>query len=206
MLCEKNKRNKMKYKKIKFYVLVLAALICNVFKSYAQETVVEINVSNPQFERMGYVGDNVDITTKTSIDEILKKVDFLYATRSYEEAINLCNSILQMTEDSSLVGMVYFKLSSLYIEKANVYNKVVENYSMYEDAISFAEKSLTSMPDNWQAYANIASAYTNMQKYQLAIDNYKKAQTFLNENDVNYLAIEQQLAILLSIKKVSNKG
>jgi tetratricopeptide (TPR) repeat protein len=151
-----------------------------------------LEILNPEYSRPPNTDDNVEISDQSSFDDVMKKINYYYATRDFDKGIELCQWGLNRTKDPYLTGALNFSLSSFYLEKGiEAYQKNNDD-SLYKMSIECSKKSLEVMPENWQALANIGGVYFNMKDWKQAAYYFSEAEKYLDKNDPNYAAVELQ--------------
>ena len=170
-------------------IFVLSTNVSILF-AWEQDKGATIEILNPEYTKPANVNDNVDINTESSVEDILKKVEYYYANQNFDKAIELLEIALQKTSDRELVAKINFSLSSNYLEKGTESYRLNKDESFYKLSIQFAKKSLEVIPDNWQALANMGSIYLNMGDYKQAASYFLEAEKYVDKNDPNYAALE----------------
>ena len=170
-------------------VLLFAANISILQAEDKKESVV-IDISNPEYAKPPNTNDNVEINTETNIDDILKKVNYYYATHDFDKAIELCEAALKRTDDKISIAKIEFSLSSNYLEKGIEAYRNNKDDSFYKLSIQYAKKCLEIFPGNWQALANIGSVYLNMGDYKQSAFYFSEAKKYVDKNSPNYEALE----------------
>jgi len=195
--------------KIKFlFTMILIGFIAMCIinnKLYAQNEVV-IEVMNPEYLKPVNESDNVEIGGQASIDDILKKLRYYYASRNFDEAITLCEAVLKATDDKNVIAIINYTLSANYLEKGIKAHTVDKDDTFYKLSIQYAKKSLEVYPDNWRALGNIGSVYFNMKDYKQAIYYFSEAKKYLTETNPSYLALEHQIIIAEEMNKRHNEN
>lgn len=187
----------MKLNGLPTILFFLTVLLSACTKSASQLT---LEITNPEYSRPPEISDNLKITAESSIEDVLRKADFHYATHNHEQAIALLERASKMTDDKTILSDIYGALSSNYLEKA----LVRENTVYYESSIRFAKKSLEITPNNWQVLANLGSIYANTGDHKQAIFYFSEAQKYVNKNDPNYEALEYHRRLSEEIYKKGN--
>lgn len=157
-----------------------------------QDKTATIEILNPEYTKPPNINDNVEINTESTLEDILKKVNYCYSTRDFDKAIELCELALKKTNDKNAIAIINFSLSSNYLEKGiEAYGKNKDD-SYYKLSIEFANKNLEVFPYNWQALGNLGAVYLNMGDYKQATFYFSQAEKYLDKNDPNYASIEYQ--------------
>lgn len=151
---------------------------------------VAIEILNPKYTKPANINDNVEINTESTIEDIFKKINYYYATHDWDKAIELCELALKKTDDRNFIANINFSLSSHYLQKGNEAYQNNKDDSFYKLSIQYAKKCLESIPNSWQALANIGSVYLNTGDYKQAIFYFSEAEKYLDKNDPNYVALE----------------
>jgi len=148
-----------------------------------------VEILNPRYAKPPNIKDNIEINSKSTVKEILKKTNYYYSIHNFDKAIELGEMALKKTNDKKLITAINFSLSSNYLEKGKeVYGRDGDN-SFYKLSIQFSRKVLEEMPYSWQALSNIGTVYFNTKNWELAIFYLSEAEKYLNKNDPNYVAI-----------------
>ncbi|MFH0839241.1 MAG: hypothetical protein V1893_03545 [Candidatus Omnitrophota bacterium] len=150
----------------------------------------DIEIMNSEYTKPPDVNDNVEITSESNVENILKKVDYYYASRDFDKAIELCELALKRTNDRNLIAMINFSLSSNYLEKGIEAYRRNKDDSFYKLSIQCAKKCLEVFPNTWQALGNIGSAYLNMEDYKQSAFYFSEAEKYLDKNSPIYAEIE----------------
>ena len=162
--------------KVLFTMVLIGSLLMSAVnvKLYAQDK-TRIDILNPEYIKLPKENDNVEITAESTLEDILRKIDYYYASRNFDESIVLCKATLKKADNKQFIAAINFSLSSSYLEKG--INAYLENDddSFYKLSIQHARKTLEVFPDSWQALSNIGAVYFNMGDYKQAILFGKKS-------------------------------
>jgi len=195
--------------KIKFlFTMILIGFIAMYIinnKLYAQNEVV-IEVMNPEYLKPVNESDNVEIAGQATLEDILKKLQYYYASHEFDEAIALCEAVLKTTDDKNVIAIINFSLSSNYLEKGIKAYMVDKDDTFFKLSIQYAKKNLEVYPDNWQALGNIGSAYFNMKDCKQAIYYFSEAKKYLSETNPSYSALEYHLILAEEMNKRHNEN
>jgi len=157
---------------------------------------------NPEHAKLPDETENIEITGSSPVEDMLKSINYNYAHRDFDKAIELGEAALEKTDDQQLVGLIDFSLSSCYLEKGiQAHMKIGNDGGYWRKSIEYAQKALDVYPQSWQALANIGSAYTNMKKWEQADEYFIEAQKHLNGSDPSFAAIEMQRQFVLEMRK-----
>jgi tetratricopeptide (TPR) repeat protein len=181
--------------------IALFATNASIIRSEDKEISVTAEILNPEYIKPPNINDNVEINAGATVEDILKKVNYYYATHDWDKAIELCKLALEKTNDEYLIAKINFALSSNYLQKGNeAYGKNKDD-SFYKLSIQFAKRSLEVIPDSWQALGNLGSVYLNMGDYKQAIFYDSEAEKYLDKNNPNYAAIEYHRSLAEKLSK-----
>ncbi len=170
-------------------------------KLYAQDQTV-IDVLNPGYIKPPNENNNIEITEESSLEDILKKLDYYYANHNFDKAIVLCEAVLKNTDNKQLIAIINYSLSSNYLEKGIDAYLTDNNDSFYKLSIQYAKRVLEVFPNNWQALGNIGTVYLNMGNYKQAFYYFSEAKKYLDSTDPNYASMEHNVNIA---KEMSTK-
>jgi tetratricopeptide (TPR) repeat protein len=183
-------------KKLRLSVVLFCAFLLsgNIPALFAGENTGSgsLEILNPEYSRPPNADDNVEISDQSSFDDVMKKVNYYYATRDFDKGIELCRRTIERSNDPYQIGALNFSLSSNYLEKGIEPYQSNKDDSYYKMSVECAKKSLEVMPENWQALANIGVVYFNMREWKEAARYFAEAEKYLDSNDPNYAAIELQ--------------
>lgn len=149
-----------------------------------------LEILNPEYAKLPDINDDVKVTEESSVEDILKKVNFYYSTHEFDKAIALCQEALKKTVDKQLVAEIYFSLSSNYLEKGIEPYLKNKDDTFYKLSIESARKYLDVVPDSWQAFGNIGSVYLNKGDWKQAEFYFSQAEKYMDMNDPNYTSME----------------
>ena len=171
-------------------IIILFSTNAAVLRAEEKAKPTTVEILNSEYTKPPDTNDNVEIDTASTVENILKKTDYYYATRNFDKAIELCWLALTKTNDKLLIAKINFSLSSNYLEKGiEPYIKNKDD-SFYKLSIESAKKCLEVMSDNWQALANLGSVYLNMRDWKQSVFYFSQAQKYLDKNDPVYAEIE----------------
>ncbi|MBU2103044.1 MAG: hypothetical protein ABH865_01830 [Candidatus Omnitrophota bacterium] len=153
-------------------------------KSKKQTLVIDI--VNSEYMKAPNINDNIEITDTSTVEDIFKKINYHYANREFDKAIELCELALTKTNDRELTARIYFSLSSHYLEKGIQPYLKNKDDSFYKKSLEFAKKSLEVFSTNWQVLANMGAVYLNMGDWKQAAFYYLEAEKCLNKDDPHY--------------------
>ncbi|MDD4909239.1 MAG: hypothetical protein PHR44_00970 [Candidatus Omnitrophica bacterium] len=190
----------MKILSVSVLMIMLTAVVGPV---YAQEESIELEIINPEYMKSPDESDNVEIGEEATIEDILKKVNYYYANRDFDKAIELAEAAVKATDDPDIIAMLSFSLSSNYLEKGIEPYKQNKDDTFYKLSIEYAKKVLEQMSYNWQALGNIGSAYLNMGDYAQAASYFAQAEKYLDETDPNYASIQYHRKVAEEMQKSS---
>lgn len=158
-----------------------------------KKTNLIIEIVNPEYSKAPDKNQNVLITDTSSIEDMLKKINYYYATHEFDKAIELGELALTKTEDKALRAQLYFGLSSNYLEKG--IGPFAENNddSYYKKSIEYAKKSLEVIPDSWQILGNLGAVHLNMRDWKQAIYYYREALKYLSKDSPRYESMVTEL-------------
>ncbi|MDO8662881.1 MAG: hypothetical protein Q7K98_06660 [Candidatus Omnitrophota bacterium] len=163
-----------------------------------------IEILNPEYAKPPNKDDNVEITAESTVEEILKKINYYYSVHNFDKAIELCELALKKTNDINDVARINFSLSSNYLEKGiEAYEKNKDD-SFYKLSIQAAKKLLEVVPHSWQGLGNIGVVYMNMSNWRQASYYFSEAEKYMDKNDPNYasMEIERNLCEKMEKRKV----
>lgn len=177
-------------RRISFIVMVMVFI--NIPGLWAQENrkTATVEILNPEYTRPPKEEDNIKITDKASVEDILQKANYYYAKHDFDQAINLLKEALTKTNEKTLIARINFSLSSNYLEKGIQPYQTSKDSTFYNLSIECAKKSLEVFPNSWQTLGNIATVYLNMGDYKQASDYFSQAEKYLDKNDPNYASLE----------------
>lgn len=161
--------------------------------SAQDQTVIEI--LNPGYTKPPDENNNVEFTDKSTVEDVLKKIEYYYANHDFDKAIALCEAVLKNTDNKQLIALINYDLSANYLEKGIEPYLNNKDDTFYRLSIECAKKTLEVFPDYWQALANIGSVYLNMGDYKQAVHYYSEAKKYLDSNSPNYASLEQHINI-----------
>jgi tetratricopeptide (TPR) repeat protein len=149
-----------------------------------------VEIINPEYAKPPDQKDNLEITPDSSLEDILKKINYFYASHEWDKAIELGKIALTKTSDREAIGNINFSLSSNYLEKGiEPYIKNRDD-SFYKLSIEYARKALEVFPESWQILGNLGSVYLNMRDWKQAAYYFSEAEKYMEKNNSSYAAIE----------------
>ncbi len=154
-----------------------------------EDKTVVVEIVNPEYAKAPNPNENIEIDQNSSVEDILKKVNYYYASRDYDKAIELCKVALKKTDDRNLIAAINFSLSSNYLEKGIIAYRQSGDDSFYKLSIEYAKKTLEVFPYSWQTLGNLGSLYTNMKDYKQAVFYLSEAEKYIDKNNPNYAAL-----------------
>ncbi len=146
----------------------------------------KVEVLNSEYTKPPDPKENIEIRADSSIEEILKKINYYYASHDFDKAIELGKMALSKTDDKFTMAQIYYSLGANYLEKGiEPYNQNKDD-SYYKLSIEYTKKCLEIIPNSWRSWANLGSVYTNMGDYEQAISYLLEAEKYLDKNDPMY--------------------
>ena len=191
----------MKVKSL-FTMVLIGSLAVSIINSklYAQDQAT-IEILNPEYTKPVNENDNIEIGEQATLEDILKKINYYYTSRNFDEAITLCEAALKATDDKHIIAIINFSLSSNYLEKGIKAYSMNNDDSFYKLSIQCAKKNLEVFPDNWQALGNLGSVYLNMGDYEQAVYYFSEAKRYLDNTNPSYSALEQSIILAEEMSK-----
>ncbi len=185
-------------------ILVLSFLVSNPVSILFGEDgnkKATIEILNPEYTKPPNETDNIEIAPESTADDLMRKVNYCYATRDFDKAIELCQSALKKTSDPILIARLNFSLSSHYLEKGIQPYLDNKDDRFYQLSIQHAKKSLEDLPDNWKALGNLGAVSMNMGNFEQAVFYFSEAKKHLNKDDPSYSDIEFHRALAEKMSK-----
>ncbi len=156
---------------------------------------VVLDIPNPEYLKPPKEEENIKIDSESTVSEMLKKINYYYASRDFDKAIELGQLALTKTTDPLLITEIQFSLSSNYLEKGIQAYGDNKDDSFYKLSIEFSKKVLEKITDSWQVYNNIAAVYFNTRDWKQAKFYYSQAEKYLDKRDPNYAVIRAEREI-----------
>lgn len=125
-----------------------------------------------------------------------------FYSQEFDKAIEYYEKALAETTDSQQKANLFFNLSSAYLEKGIVSYWKDKDDSFYKKSLEYVQKCLDIIPSYWQALANVATVYMNMNELEKADYYYTEAEKYVDADSPYYKQLFDQHSMVIGALKL----
>lgn len=115
-----------------------------------------------------------------------------FYAQDFDKAIEYAERGLAKATDDQQRAKLFFNLSSAYLEKGIPAYWKNKDDAFYRKSLEYAEECLDIVPYFWQAWANMATVYMNMNELKKADYYYTQAEKYVDVNSPYYRQLLEQ--------------